>query len=142
MKIDWSNVLIAAMIMFILFIVSLSVKMATSSYALYEDDYYEQGEIYNERMKMEKIGESVSADYIVDLNTLELNFKKAGVVTEVRLVFLADHEQDLSLRPSESLAKNRIVIPFEKELKSGIWYMEISGNSEGKPFFKKQQFIR
>ena len=139
---DWSKILIAAMALFIIFIVSMGVKMATSNQALYENDYYEQGEMHTERMEMEKVGETISADYNGHLNALELSFKKAGVITETKLIFLADNGQDFSIRPLGSIAKTNIIIPLERELKPGIWYMEISGESGGQLFFKKQQFVK
>ena len=49
---------------FILFIVAMGVKMASSSEALYEKDYYEQGEKHAERMALEQVGEAVQINYL------------------------------------------------------------------------------
>jgi len=142
MRFDWSKILIAAMAVFIIFIVSMGIKMATSSQALYEDDYYEQGEMHSVRMEQEQAGEKVSVSYNRAKNALIVAFDSVGYVEAYKLVFLADNTKDfeeLGIMP-EPTNEQHVIIP--RNLESGIWYLEVKGITNGKTFFKKQQFVK
>ena len=141
MKFGWSKILIAAMAMFIIFIVSMGVKMATSSQALYEDDYYEQGEMHTERMKQEKAGEKVNATFNQTTSNVEVKFDSIGYVESAKFVHLANHRFDRSINVSANLTKNYTEIDL-LNLEAGLWVMELKGLVNGQIFFKKQQFVK
>jgi len=141
MRFDWSKILIAAMALFIIFIVSMGVKMATSSQALYEDDYYEQGEMHAERMEQERAGEKVKFDYQRSEKQFQIGFDTIGFVTSSKFVNLADRTSDKEIFSMDIVPKSEVIIE-DWGLKPGIWVIEISGEVNGKTFFKKQQFVK
>lgn len=142
MRFDWSKILIAAMALFIIFIVSMGVKMATSSQALYEDDYYEQGEMHAERMVQEKAGEKVKVSYNRAKNALDIMYDTDGYVTSYKLVFLADNTKDFAEKSLIKRPSKEQSVLIRQDLKTGIWVLEVLGFVNGKPFFKKQQFVK
>lgn len=142
MKFDWSKILIGAMALFIIFIVSMGVKMATSSQALYEDDYYEQGEEHAIRMEQEKAGEAVRVKYNRTANSLDCEFAVEGYVSSYKLVCLADSKSDLEVSLEENSKSANQSIPIPTQLVNGIWYYEVTGVVGENTFFKKQQFVK
>ena len=142
MKFDWSKILIAAMVLFIIFIVSMGIKMATSNQALYEDDYYEQGEMHAERMEQERTGDKVQVSYNRAENALDVVYDTDGYVTSYKLVFLADNTKDFDEKKLADTPVKQQQLEIGRHLESGIWYYEISGYTEEQAFFKKQQFVK
>lgn len=130
------------MALFIIFIVTMGVKMATSSQALYEDDYYEQGEMHAERMEQERAGEKVKVSYNRAKNALDVMYDTDGYVTSYKLVFLADNTKDFDEKSLADLPVKEQSLAIPRTLEAGIWYYEISGQIDDKPFFKKQQFVK
>jgi nitrogen fixation protein FixH len=127
---------------FILFIVSMGVKMATSNQALYEDDYYEQGEMHAERMEQQQAGQEVTVSFNRRKNSLDVNFDGTGYVSSYKLVFLADNTQDVEDKDLVHTPVEKQSIAIPQELKTGIWYFEVQGSIEGQSFFKKEQFVK
>ncbi|MGB0849697.1 MAG: FixH family protein [Bacteroidia bacterium] len=142
MKLDWSKILIGAMALFIVFIVSMGVKMATSSQALYEEDYYEQGEEHAIRMEQEKAGESVEVRFNRTTNSLDCEFEIDGYVSKYKLVCLADSKRDLEVSLSENSLSSKQSIVIPSKIVEGIWYYEVTGLVGKNAFFKKQQFVK
>ena len=142
MKFDWSKILIAVMAAFIIFIVSMGIKMATTSQALYEDNYYEQGELHDARMEQERVGKQVKVEYNRANNALDVGFVKQGYVTGYKLVYLADNSFDFYEKMLAATSVKEQPLPLPNSLKAGMWVLEISGYTEGKVFFKKQQFVK
>jgi hypothetical protein len=130
------------MVLFIIFIVSMGVKMINSKEALYEDDYYEQGEMHAKRMEQEEIGQPVSVVFNRSKNSLDVTFDSTGYVSGYKMVYLADNSLDFDEKSlADSPVKDQsLLIP--RDLKSGIWVLEIMGIVEGETFFKKQQFVK
>ena len=142
MRFDWSKILIAAMAVFIIFIVSMGIKMATSSQALYEDDYYEQGEMHSARMEQEQAGEKVKVSYNRAKNALDVEYETEGYVTGYKLIFRADNTKDFDEKSLADKPAKSQQISIPRKLEEGIWYYEVSGFIQGKPLFKKQQFVK
>ena len=86
------------MIAFIVFIVAMGIKMATSSQSLYEIDYYEKGEDHTARMNLEKEGELVDLEFLHGSNTLNFKFDSIGYVSEIKMVNLSNSKLDKSLK--------------------------------------------
>lgn len=142
MKFDWSKILIAAMVLFIIFIVSMGVKMATSNQALYEEDYYEQGEMHAERMVQEQEGAKVRVSFNRGENAIDVKYEQEGFVTGYRLVFLADSKYDFDEKSTALTPVKKESLKIPSDLKAGIWVLEITGFTEGEAFFKKQQIVK
>jgi hypothetical protein len=129
------------MALFILFIVSMGIKMATSSQELYEEDYYEQGEKHADRMAMEIEARNVNTEYISSENSLSFEFDSIGWVENVKLVHLSNAESDLQIVTKDSLPSFSKLIPISA-LNPGIWVMEAEGTVNQKKFFIKKLFVK
>ncbi len=138
MKFDWSKILIVTMVCFILLIVGMGIKMATSSQELYEEDYYELGEEHASRMNMEVQAKYVSYELIRNHNQFLFQFDSIGLISSFKLVHLADKSQDRDLIFTDTSPSSNVKIALG-ELEEGNWIMEVQGEVNGKPFFKKQQ---
>ncbi len=144
MKLDWSKILILAMVLFIVFIVAMGIKMATSSQSLYEQDYYEKGEDHTSRMNMEKVGEHVNMKFASESNTIHFEFDSIGLVEEIRLVNLADSKRDKTLKVEQNdmpTQKNESTFNLG-DLGQGIWVIEVKGSVNSTPFFIKKQIVK
>ena len=142
MKANWSKILIAVMALFILFIVTMGIIMATSSQTLYEDNYYEQGELHAERMEQEQAGEQVVVTYNHATNSLDVTYGERGFVVGYKLIFLADDHYDMAMKSANRVPKSSESLKIPKALKEGLWMLEMVGMAEGKTIFKKQQFVK
>ncbi len=116
--------------------------MASSNQALYEEDYYEKGEMHAERMEQERAGENVKVSYNRAKNALVVEYDTVGYVVDYKLVFLADNTKDYSERGIMPDPTNEQHIAIPRNLEPGIWYLEIRGITNGTVFFKKQQFVK
>jgi hypothetical protein len=142
MKLDWSKILIIGMALFVIFIVSMGIKMATSNQSLYEKDYYEQGEMHAERMVQEQEGAKVMVSFNRGENAIDVKYEQEGYVTGYRLVFLADSKYDFDEKSTTSTPVKAQTLKIPRALKAGIWVLEITGFTEGEAFFKKQQIVK
>lgn len=125
---------------FIIFIVAMGIKMASSSEALYEKDYYEQGEQHAERMELEKVGKAVEVNYRISERGFSVLFDSIGFVNEIKLVHMAGAEDDRIVRPKDLEPSAAKLIDVET-LKPGVWMMEVKGEVNSKSFFIKKQFV-
>jgi hypothetical protein len=141
MKWDWSKSLILIMGLFILLIVGMAIKMATSNQSLYQTDYYEQGEKHTDRMEREEVGKQVQVLYNPSSGTLNVSFDSIGVVQSVELRYLSDAGRDKRIKVSEGRSTHKAELSFGK-LASGLWIMEIEGKVNGESFFKREQFVQ
>lgn len=139
MRFDWSKILIVAMGAFIIMIVSMGIRMATSNQALYEDDYYELGENHTDRMHREEHARFVNVDLNANTQMLTVSFDSTGYCTRIRLVYLADKSQDKTLEKIDGTSS-----PSQQfnvgEIRSGSWFVEVSGNVNGNDFFVKEKY--
>jgi hypothetical protein len=136
MKMDWSKILIIGMGVFIVFIVSMGVKMAMSDSTLYEDDYYEQGEDHNARMEMEANAKYVNINYIHSFNSLKIEYDSVGSFETIKLVCLADGSKDQKVIAPKKMADSSELIPLEP-MQPGTWFIEVQGWVNGVQYFKK-----
>lgn len=141
MKLDWSKGLIAVMALFIIFIVSMGIRMATSSQELYEQDYYEKGEQHTERMEMEENGKDIKIEYNHVNNSLDVSLDGEAQILSYKLTFLPDQTRDIYRELENSTVKDSFGIALNDNT-SGIWVIELKGKRAGKYFFKKQQFVK
>lgn len=126
---------------FIIFIVAMGIKMASSSEALYEKDYYEQGEKHAERMELEQVGQAVKINYLASENAFTITFDSVGFIQEIKLVHLAGADDDRIVKPKDSEPSATKFIALTT-LKPGVWMMEAKGEVNAKPFFIKKQFVK
>jgi hypothetical protein len=138
---SWNKILIVAMAAFIIFIVAMGIKMASSSEALYEKDYYEQGEKHAERMELEQVGQAVKINYLASENAFTITFDSVGFIQEIKLVHLAGADDDRIVKPKDSEPSATKFIALTT-LKPGVWMMEAKGEVNAKPFFIKKQFVK
>ena len=131
MKFNWSTILVIAMAVFIVLIVGMGIRMASSSSELYEQDYYAKGEDHAIRMEQEKVGSQLTITYDYKVKGLLVQHKNKSLnVEEVVLRKMANSKEDFKIRPTSS---DTILLT----LSSGAWVAEIQGTVDGLPFFKK-----
>ncbi len=140
MRLDWSRLVIGVMVVFVLSIVSMGVKMIGAREALYEEDYYEQGEMYASRMDKERVASAVFVS--LDGNQLDIRFDSAGYVLAYRLICLSDSKADFREMSSSRDAVHRQSFLLTHILKEGNWMIEMEGVVNDNSFFKKQAFVR
>ena len=135
MKVSWNIILIVAMICFIVMIVSMGVRMATSSSELYERDYYEKGEDHAQRMEKESVSEEVTISYDSSSQMLNIDFGiEEGSISSIRGLKLSNSAQDFKFKPDQ---KQFRTAAYPLELSQGIWVLEVKGERKGEAFFKK-----
>jgi len=137
---SWNKILVIAMASFIIFIVAMGVKMASSNDSLYEKDYYEQGEKHAERMQLEEVGEAVSINYLASQNAFSIAFDSIGYIQEIKLVHMAGADDDRIIKPTDNDPSATKFIALT-DLKSGVWMLEARGEVNGQSFFIKKQFV-
>ena len=126
---------------FIVFIVAMGIKMATSSQSLYEVDYYEKGEDHTSRMKLQKESEKVILNFNHGSNKLSFQFDTIGLVSKVKMINLSNSKLDKNLLIDSGLEEKAKSINLEK-LEPGIWVLEVDGRVNNKPFFIKKQVVK
>ncbi|PCJ63962.1 MAG: hypothetical protein COA58_15140 [Bacteroidetes bacterium] len=142
MKLDWSKILIITMALFMIFIVSMGVKMISSSQELYEDNYYELGEEHASRMEKETEGEKVEATYNRSKNSIDITFDGKGYISNYKLVYLANSKFDIREKNFIDTPVQKQTLKIPSKLNEGIWILELSGVVNDRAFFKKQQFTK
>ncbi|MBT8326476.1 MAG: hypothetical protein KJP21_02055 [Bacteroidia bacterium] len=132
------------MIAFIVLIVAMGIKMATSSQSLYEVDYYEKGEEHTSRMNLEKEGEHVDVEFLHRSNKLKFNFDSLGYIQTIKLLNLSNSNLDrtLEINSNDVVDQKEEVTVSLGDLSLGIWVLEISGFVNDKSFFIKKQIIK
>lgn len=138
MKLNWSHILIIGMSAFIIFIVTMGIRMSTSNSELYESDYYKKGEEYGKRMDQEKIAKDVILKFNHASNSIEINYQSdQGTVEKVKCFKLSNAEDDMVIVPKDPSSAT-IALPLSK----GIWVLEVYGEIKGKKFFKKLELTK
>jgi hypothetical protein len=140
MKMDWGKILFIAMALFIVMIVAMGIKMATSQQSLYEENYYEQGENHEARMKAELEAKNLQFTFKPQTGEASFVFDSTGYVTMIKLIQLADEGNDM-------LIVNKDTVPVTTyttilETNKGGYILEMEGVVNGKAWFKKHQFIK
>ena len=140
MNISWSKIVVGILVSFVVFILTLGIWMALSPQSLYEEDYYERGENYAVQMKGELLGKNVTLDLDKESRELKVSFDKLGYVKSVRMICLSDQSQDKEIKMSNKILKPEVYLNL-KGLQSGLWIIEIYGNSGNDSFYKKQKYL-
>lgn len=136
---NWGKGLVVSMTLFILFIIGLVIYMLRDNDSLYEQNYYEKGEAYTETMIEKENASQVKVHYNSS-NNLTINLGDSGVVTEVLLKHMGDKKLDRTITNKQEEKRMDYVLEIEP-LHAGIWYVEVYGTLQSKPFFKKQELI-
>jgi len=138
-NISWSKIVVGILVTFVVFILTLVIWMALSPQSLYEEDYYERGENYAVQMKGELLGKNVTLDLDKESRELKVSFDKLGYVKSVRMICLSNQSQDKEIKMSNKILKPEVYLNL-KGLQSGLWIIEIYGNSGNDSFYKKQEY--
>lgn len=136
MKLDWSKILFIVMTLFILFIVGVAIKLSTLDSALYEKDYYEQGEQHETRLTQLRVANNLRFDYNASTQELSLGAESGQIVLQtVKCLYMAAPDKDkiITFKGSEPFIQESFTIP----LTNGFWILEVSGTYQGETFFKK-----
>ena len=139
MNISWSKIVVVILVSFVVFILTLGIWMALSPQSLYEEDYYERGENYAVQMKGELLGKNVTLDLDKESRELKVSFDKLGYVKSFRMICLSDQSQYKEIKMSNKILKPEVYLNL-KGLQSGLWIIEIYGNSGNDSFYKKQEY--
>jgi hypothetical protein len=138
MKFGWSKILVVVMASFIIMIVAMGIKMASTDQSLYEDDYYEKGEDHASRMTKELEAKHVELHLNRSSNSLQVSFDSMGFVNNIKLVKLSDETLDKEFNLTDSIPLKQATVNVGL-LTSGTWILEVTGEVNAKPFFKKKQ---
>ncbi|MDG1046591.1 MAG: FixH family protein [Bacteroidia bacterium] len=133
-NISWSKIVVGILVTFVVFILTLVIWMALSPQSLYEEDYYERGENYAVQMKGELLGKNVTLDLDKESRELKVSFDKLGYVKSVRMICLSNQSQDKEIKMSNKILKPEVYLNL-KGLQSGLWIIEIYGNSGNDSFY-------
>ena len=121
-----------------LFIIGLGFYMVNNNDSLYEKDYYAKGEAHTETMAAEKVGSEVRMDYHNPLLVIELG--KEGRVDRVVLKHMGNSKYDRVLTNSTKSVIDSYTLEIP-DLETGLWYIEVTGTLENKPFLKKSKIV-
>lgn len=135
---NWGKGLIISMTIFIAFIVGLGFYMVNNNDALYETDYYQRGEAHSETMVAEEVAASIEMDYHNPLLVIRLG--KDGTIDKVVLKHMGNSSFDRVLTNGNSSVMDTYSLEIP-DLQAGIWYVEVTGELDGKSFFKKTKLV-
>lgn len=147
MKLNWGTFLAMGMATFIIFIVSLGIRMAMSSDSVEEKNYYEKGLRYDERINSEKNTAALSIKpvilFLAQNNTLQINMPDKMTVESAELLLYkpdaaaSDVHADVSVLRQTSTAEIDL-----KGLPSGRWIAKFNWQSKGKPYYLETPFTK
>lgn len=140
MNLDWSKIVVGILVSFVVFVMTLGIRMALSPQPLYDTDYYERGENYAAQMQEEISGKNIVLDLDSESHKLGVIFRKKGYVKSARLICLSDKSQDRDIEINDTTLRPSVSL-FLGNLNPGLWIIEVHGQSNNKSFYKKQEFI-
>lgn len=140
MKMDWGKILFITMAVFIVMIVAMGIKMATSQQSLYEENYYEQGENHEARMKAELEARNINFSFKPQTGEATFDFDSIGYVRSIKLIQLSDEGNDQCIvnKDTALVSTYKTVLSVGK----GGYILEMDGVVNGRFWFKKYQFVK
>ena len=141
MKITWGTKLVALTVLFMCFIVFMSVKMVKQDVALIETDYYEKGENYQATIDENKGADSLILFEIINVNSqtvlrLENRAHRTISNAQLNLKYLANKTKDktFEVQIGDSIPTNIDITNFEK----GNWVGNLNWtDNSGKHYLEK-----
>ncbi len=147
MKFNWGTGITIGMILFMGFIITLSVKMIGSKVDLVTKDYYEQGIEFEEHLNQVKAANALSQPVTVAVNysaaqvqiTLPAEFGNQSVKGTVLFFRPSEKDKDFSiaLKPDSNLRQN---FPLEK-LAKGNWWIKLQWKANGKDYYYEEEVV-
>lgn len=147
MKFNWGTGITIGMILFMGFIITLSVKMIGSKVDLVSKDYYEQGIEFEEHLNQVKAANALSQSVTVDVNytaaqvqiTLPAEFSNQEVEGTVLFFRPSEKNKDfsVSLKPDSNLKQN---VSLEK-LDKGNWWIKLQWKANGKDYYYEEEIV-
>ena len=135
---NWGKGLFISMALFIVFIVGLGIYMVNNNDALYTDDYYQKGEAHTETMVAIENAHNVVVQYNNPSFVIDLG--EDGIVELVEFKHMSNSKFDRTIRNKTVSARKSFTLDVP-DLETGIWYIEVSGILNNKPFFKKHKLV-
>lgn len=141
-KLNWGFGIVVGMLLFMGYIITLSVKMITQKVDLVEKDYYEQGVSFDQKMASIKAANALSSDVIAEINydnkTVDVVFPKDfnGKKVEGEIYFFrsADASKDKKVK----LELNNLTQSYPlQELDRGSWRIQARWTCEGVQYFQE-----
>lgn len=139
MNLDWSKIVVGILLSFVVFVMTLGIRMALSPQPLYDTDYYERGENYAAQMQEEISGKNIILDLNSESHKLGIIFRKKGYVKSARLICLSDKSRDREIEINDTTLRPSVWISIG-DLHPGLWIIEVYGQSNNKSFYKKQKY--
>lgn len=147
MKFNWGTGITIGMILFMGFIITLSVKMIGSKVDLVSKDYYEQGIEFEEHLNQVKAANALSQPVTVDVNytaaqvQIKLPAEFSNQSVEGTILFFCPNEKNndfsVALKPDSNLQQN---LPLEK-LTKGNWWIKLQWKANGKDYYYEEEIV-
>lgn len=135
---NWGTKLVTGMLLFMGFIITLSVMMIRSkSDDLVESDYYEKGLAYDVAYtrKQQVKTDAAEPEIIVAHNQLQIIFKRPAQ-GKIKLRHASNKEKDRIL-DFKNGASNEVIVPIE-QLDRGLWHLVLDWDSDAKAYLFEQ----
>jgi nitrogen fixation protein FixH len=136
MKMNWGTKLMAGMILFMLFIISMVVYMfrVHGNDALVEEDYYERGINYNQEYNAKRnvLTDNAQPEVVINKNQIIIKLKDSASY-ELKILRPATKKDDIKLNGSTVSNANLILISREK-MHTGLWLIDLKWKSSDKEY--------
>jgi hypothetical protein len=137
---NWGTKLVIGLGLFMIFIISMAVKMVISAGQddLVDKNYYEKGLTYNTDYNQQQsaLTDSVIPAFTADQDGISISFK-----LPVKYKLLCQRASDSKLdRVLKGTAKTVVFLP-RSEFKSGPWNLRLEFNSGGKEYLVEREIM-
>jgi nitrogen fixation protein FixH len=136
MKMNWGTKLIAGMVIFMLFIISMVVYMfrVHGNDALVEEDYYEKGINYNQEYNAKRnvLTDNAQPEVVINKHQIIISLKDSASY-ELKMLRPATKKDDIELNGTTVNNANLILIDREK-MPTGLWLLDLKWTSNGKEY--------
>lgn len=147
MKLNWGTFLAIGMAAFIIFIVSLGIRMAMSNDSVEEKNYYEKGLRYDERINSEKNTAALTVKPVISFtaqnSTLQIHMPEDMPVETAELLLYKPDAAKSDVHADVTVLKQTSNAEIElNDLPSGRWIAKFKWNSKGKSYYLETPFTK
>jgi hypothetical protein len=137
---NWGKGIIGGMIIFMLFIIGMSIFMFNAPADEYDHNYYEKGLNYTKDYDLEEQVTKDHAQPVIKQQNGEiiLSFKEPLTGT-IKFVRPSNKSQDKAFAINSG-ADKQVILPL-KDIAAGQWQLIISWKSNSKNYLYKQEFF-